>query len=48
MKSNIILKSLVAVAVASTVAGCDENAWNNDLDGFKDQNGSALTNVQTI
>jgi hypothetical protein len=48
MKSNIILKSLVAVAVASTVAGCDENAWNNDLDGFKDSANSALTNVQTI
>jgi hypothetical protein len=48
MKSNILFKSLVAVAVATTFAGCDENDWNNNLDGFEDANNSAVTNVQTI
>jgi hypothetical protein len=48
MKRNIFFKSFVAVAVASSLAGCDENAWNNDLDGFKDQLNSPLTNAQTI
>ncbi len=48
MKSNILFKSLVAVAVATTFAGCDENDWNNDLDGFKDANNSIVTNTQTI
>jgi hypothetical protein len=48
MKRNIILKSFVAVAVASSLAGCDENAWNNDLKGFEDKNNEAVTNSQSI
>ena len=48
MNTKIFLKSLMAVAVTATMAGCDENAWNDHLDGFEDQNDQPISNKQTV
>lgn len=48
MNKKLFLTPLVAVALGATLTGCDENAWNDHLDGFKDANDEPIGNVQTI
>ena len=48
MNKKIFVKSFVALAVAASLAGCDENAWNDHLDGFEGQNDAPLANKQTV
>lgn len=48
MKTNIFFKSLLALAVAGTMTACDENAWNDHLDGFEEKNDEPISNEQAI
>lgn len=48
MKIKIYSKALLALALAATVTACDENAWNDNLDGFKDLNDAPIANKQSI
>ncbi len=48
MKTSIYLNSILAVAAAFTFASCDENAWNNHLDGFEDELNQPTANVKTV
>ena len=48
MKIKIYSKALLALALAATVTACDENAWNDHLDGFKDLNDAPIANKQSI
>ncbi len=40
-----IFKSLIIAAAVSSLASCDENSWNDKLDGFEEP---AITDVQSI
>ena len=48
MKTNIYFKSLMVLALAGTMTACDENAWNDHLDGFEEQDDQPISNEQTI
>lgn len=48
MKTNNISKVLLAATVALTAAACDENSWNNDLDGFEAVVDQPKKDVQTV
>lgn len=48
MKIKIYSKALLALALAATVTACDENAWNDHLDGFKDLNDAPIANKQSL
>ncbi len=48
MKTNILFKSLLALAVAGSMAACDENSWNDHLDGFENQNDQPISNEKSI
>lgn len=48
MKTSIYLKSFLALATACSLTACDENAWNDHLDGFEDKDDLPIANVQTI
>ena len=39
---------MMVVAVAATFVSCDENAWNDDLDGFKEAEEAPIANKQTV
>lgn len=39
---------IIALALAATLAGCSENAWNNQLDGFEEAIQQPMPNVQAI
>ena len=43
---NILFKSMTAAAAIALLAGCDENAWNDHLDGFESD--KPIANVQTV
>lgn len=38
-----MFKSLLMLAVAGTMTACDENAWNDHLDGFEDKNDEPIS-----
>ena len=48
MNTKIFFSLMAAAAVSATLNGCDDNAWNDKLDGFKDKENEPLTEVQTI
>lgn len=48
MKTNKYINTLFAAALACTLSACDENAWNDHLDGFEEENDKPITNVQTL
>ncbi|MBO5054699.1 MAG: hypothetical protein J6C44_10790 [Muribaculaceae bacterium] len=48
MKTKIYISSLVAMAMAVSMSSCDDNAWNNHLDGFEEENDKPISNVQTL
>lgn len=48
MNTKIFFSLMAAAAVSASLTGCDDNAWNDDLDGFKDQEDAPLTQVETI
>lgn len=48
MKTRIFFSLLAAVAVSATLTGCDENSWNDKLNGFEDQNNKDLEQVEAI
>ena len=48
MNKKLLYKSLLAVAVSATLVSCDENAWNDDLDGFKAEEEAPIANKQTV
>lgn len=43
MKTNNLFKSILMLAVAGTMTACDENAWNDHLDGFEDKNDEPIS-----
>lgn len=47
MNKKLFLTPLVAVALAATFTACDEEAWNDHLDGYEETDKNP-TNVQTI
>lgn len=48
MKNNNISKALLAVAVAVAATACDENAWNDKLDGFEGIEDQPKQDVQSV
>ena len=38
MKAKTYIKAALALALGCAATACDENAWNNHLDGFKENN----------
>lgn len=38
-----MFKSILMLAVAGTMTACDENAWNDHLDGFEDKNDEPIS-----
>lgn len=48
MKIKTYSKALLALALAVTVTACDENAWNDHLDGFEENNDAPMSNVETV
>lgn len=38
----------MALSLAFAMTSCDENAWNDHLDGFEEANDQPITNVKTI
>ena len=43
MNTKIFINSIVGVALAATLCSCDENAWNDKLDGFKEAEDNTTT-----
>lgn len=48
MNTKILIKPLALATLAMVFAGCDENAWNDHLDGFEDQNDAPLEVVKAL
>ena len=48
MKTKAISGAVIALAFAGALTACDENSWNNKLDGFEEMENEAVTNQQTI
>ena len=48
MKTRYIFSTMLAVALGMAMTACDENAWNNKLEGFEDQKDQPIPNKQTI
>ena len=48
MKINTYSKALLALALAAAATACDENAWNDHLDGFKDAVDAPIANKKAI
>lgn len=48
MNKKLFFTPLVAAALATTLTGCDEDAWNDHLNGFEDADDAPISNVQTI
>ncbi len=48
MKATTYIKALLAVAITGAMSACDENSWNNHLDGFEGINDQPKTDVQTV
>lgn len=48
MKKNIFFGTLATMVAAVALTGCDDNAWNDKLDGFEDENDKPAETVETI
>ncbi|MDE6196338.1 MAG: immune inhibitor A [Muribaculaceae bacterium] len=48
MKTTSYIKAIALLAVAGAMTACDENAWNDHLDGFEDANDQPTANQQRI
>ena len=48
MKAKKYIRAAVAVAVALGAAACDENAWNDHLNGFDKIEDQPVADVQTV
>lgn len=48
MKTKKYSKVALVAAAAASLASCSENAWNNRLPGFEEQEAAAIANVQRI
>ena len=48
MKTRYIFSTMLAAVMGLTLTACDENDWNNDLDGFEDQKDQPISNKQNI
>lgn len=48
MKTKIFIRSLAALAAVATISACDENSWNDHLDGFKEFDDAPITDVKTV
>jgi len=48
MKTNNISKALLAVAVAVAATACDENSWNDKLDGFESIENQPKQDVKSV
>lgn len=48
MKTNIYLKSVMAIALTASLSACDENAWNDDLKGFKEKDDEPIEQVESV
>ena len=47
MKTTYI-RAFIALSLAGALTACDENSWNNHLDGFEEMENEAIPNVQTL
>lgn len=45
MKTNILTKALLFAGCALALSACDENTWNDHLDGFKEANDANVPEV---
>jgi len=48
MKTNKYTKVLAAAAIVLAASACDENSWNDKLDGFDKIENESVTDVQTV
>ncbi len=48
MKTNKYTKVLAAAAIVLAASACDENSWNDKLDGFDKIENEPVTDVQTV
>lgn len=48
MKTKAYIRLLFAAAVTLGAAGCDENSWNDNLDGFDEIDDAPITDVQSV
>lgn len=48
MKANKYILSALAVAIAGVMASCDENSWNNHLEGFEEAEDAPIANDKSI
>ncbi len=50
MKSNFktFLNAAFTLGIACTLTACDENSWNNHLDGFEEKEEQPITDAQTV
>lgn len=45
---KLYTRALLIAGLAFAAVACDENAWNNELDGFEELNDQPITDKQTI
>lgn len=45
---NIFIKSVLALGMVASMAACNENSWNNQLEGFKDFENQPITDKQSV
>ncbi len=48
MKAKTYLHALLALSLACAATACDENAWNDDLDGWDDEMDQPTQQVQNV
>lgn len=48
MNKNIFLSATAALALAAGLTACDENAWNDKLEGFKEKEEQPVEQVEAI
>lgn len=48
MKNKIFIHTLTAFTVAVALSSCDENSWNDHLDGFEEFDKEPITDVRTL
>lgn len=48
MNKKVYIAPLMGLAIAATLTGCDDNAWNDHLKGFEDADDAPIANVQTL
>ena len=48
MKATTYIRTLALAGLALAATACDENSWNNHLDGFEDFVDEPFTQVETV